>query len=93
MDKNEISFLSKFLASPIYNKKVEVRRMFDAIRKYHPDFTEKNISREKVMGHIFPGKPFDLKKYKYYSNLLLKSSEQFISMLETNRRPMIQEYH
>ncbi len=93
LDDRELSLFAKFLDSPYYNRKEEIRRMFDFLRKYHPDFSSENISREKVMKYMFPSLPFDEKKYKYYANLLLKLGEQFISLQETNSRPMIPEYH
>lgn len=89
----EFREFSKFVASPYFNQKQEVIRMFEIIRKAAPDFPEKKISREYVMKKIFSTEAYSEKKYKYISNLLLKLAEKYISLEEMKSRPMIQEYH
>ncbi len=91
--KQEFREFSKFVASPFFNQKEDVIKMYEILKKAAPDFPEKKIKREVVMKKINPKQTFEEKQYKYLSNLLLKLAEQFISYKETERRPLIKEYH
>ncbi len=92
-DDIELRGFDKFVRSPFFNQKEEVVNLYRVIRKAAPDFAPEKMAREKVMGKLYPGKAFNEKKYKYLSNLLLKIAERFITMRETESRPLIQEYH
>jgi len=91
--KSELREFGKFAASPYFNQKQDVVKMYEILKKAAPEFAEKKINRTAVMKQIFPNEHFDEKQYKYLSNLLLKLTEQYISLKETESRPMIQEYH
>ncbi len=89
----EFREFNKFLASPYYNQKQEIIRLYQEIRKTAPEFLEKKIQRKQIMKKVFPQESFSEKKYKYVSNLLLKLAEKYISLKETESRELIQEYH
>jgi hypothetical protein len=61
----------KFATSPYYNVHKDTIRLLKLLRKYHPDFPEMRIQKEKVFQRLFPGKAYDdTRLYTLKSNLL-----------------------
>jgi hypothetical protein len=54
--KEDIEPLSRFLASPYFNRNDNVVKLFDIIKREYPDYTSPNLQRDVVFALIFPGK-------------------------------------
>ncbi len=92
-DAEDWRLFAKFISSPFYNQKEEIVRFFDILRTLAPEFPAKKMEKEKIMQKLFPKKEFDIKIYKYLTNLLLKLGEEFIAIKEMKNRELIQDYH
>jgi len=83
----EIRSFGDFLKSPYFNKNTRVVKLFDELRKDHPDYTSRSISKEKLYGKLFRGKPYNDQVMKNLNTELFKLEREFLAhdMLERDR--------
>lgn len=58
LTKEDLKELGLFLYSEFNNRshlKNDVQRLFEILKKAHPDFEPQKIEREKVINHLYPG--------------------------------------
>jgi len=82
--KEEIIEFNDFLNSPYHNKKSGVVKLFNEIKKYHPDFTNGELEYETLWNKLYPEKNYG---YGVMKNLIFditKLAEEFIAL---------QDYH
>lgn len=85
--KEEFKKFEDFIKSPYYNKNSNLVKLFDALKRYFPEFTNGNLKRELVWNVLFPVKDFN---YGVMKNLIYefqKLSEKFLHLqnYETNK--------
>lgn len=78
--KIEMRQFRDFVASPFFNKNEELIPFAESLHKIAPDFSTKNVNKEKIYQQLYPGTDFDLKKISYLMNYLLKLAEQFLGV-------------
>lgn len=76
---SELSELGDFVASPYFNKREEVIRLFDFLYQFGPKFEDESIQKDTAFKYVFPGEAYDDKQLAYQMNYLLKLSEQFLA--------------
>ena len=76
--KQEMIKFEDFVRSPYFNKKENVIKLFLAIKKYSPEFSNDNLEKEKVWKNIFPGKEYNYGIMKNFIHDLTGLSEKFI---------------
>ena len=76
--KQELVKFEDFVRSPYFNKKENVIRLFNAIKKYAPEFTDENLEKEKVWMNLFPGKDYNYGIMKNFIHDLTGLSEKYI---------------
>ena len=64
--------------SPYFNKNKNAIRLFIAIRKFAPEFTDKDLKKETVWMNLFPGKEYNYGVMKNFIHDLTGLSEKFI---------------
>jgi len=67
--KEELKQFSDFLRSPFHNKNRSLIKLFDVLKKYHPEY---EVENEKVYSKIYPGKKYN------HDNMKKLMSEEFI---------------
>lgn len=77
--KKEIIELREFLASPFFNKRQSVIKLFNIISKYHPEFRSEMISKEKVFEKLFPGKKYNDNLYRVLTHHLTELTKEYLS--------------
>lgn len=77
--KKEISELKEFLASPFFNKRQSVIKLFNIISKYHPEFKSEVISKEKIFEKLFPGKKYNDNLYRVLTHHLTELTKEYLS--------------
>ncbi len=50
----ELNEFNEFISSPFFNKNEGVIKLFEYIRKFHPDFEGEKFHKQKVFSEIFP---------------------------------------
>ncbi len=55
----ELKELSSFVKSPFHNTNQSVVRLFLNLRKYHPSFDHKDLTKEKLYELVYPGKRYN----------------------------------
>ena len=58
MNENEFREFGKFIASPYFNNRSEIVRLYDALKKYHPTFSSNSFKEELIFSKVYPGKKF-----------------------------------
>lgn len=61
-----------FVSSPYHNKISNIIKLFDYIKKYSPEYNDKNLSDESIWEKLFPGKEYH---YGTMQNLLHEFSK------------------
>lgn len=80
-DSKELRALSDFVCSPYFNKNEELIKLYHYLKKYAPrGFPEKQVNRERLYKHLYPGAPYDEKQLNHLLSLLFKLAERFLSV-------------
>ncbi|MCB0721590.1 MAG: hypothetical protein KDC42_04715 [Ignavibacteriae bacterium] len=69
-----------FTASPYFNSNKSVVRLAAQLKKYHPDFQEHLIKKEKLYDKIFSGEKYNDQVMRNLSSQLLKLAKEFIAI-------------
>jgi len=85
--KEEILEFEKFVSSPIYNSQGTLIRLYGELKKFYPDFSNKELSKEKLFEKVNPGKEFNDVIFRKYMSNLLKLAERYLIFLENNTKP------
>jgi len=69
LSKEELKQFSDFLRSPFHNKNRSLIKLYDVLKKYHPEY---EVENEKIYSKIYPGKEYN------HDNMKKLMSEEFI---------------
>ncbi len=99
LGNKEMRSLSEFVISPFFNKKEKTIRLFEYLKKCHPDF--KVIYRPSLYQHLFPEEnhaanhPLDRRKDKKLRDVmsdLVKLIEQYLLHKDQQKNEVRQKY-
>lgn len=90
LDKNELKEFDRFVHSPFFNNRSEVSSYFDVIKKYYPDFSHKEFTKENVFAELYPGTAFRDDVIRRLNSNLFKLGEEYGAY--TSRRKNEFEY-
>lgn len=90
LSKSEIAEFSDFLWSPFFNKKTTVIKLFTEIMNYAPEFTDRQLEKEKLWSKIYPNKEFNYGVMKNLIHELTKLTEEYITQKEYSLRELQQ---
>ena len=76
--KTEWRRFKEFLASPYFNKRMDLIAFFDYIAAVYPNFSDKKIAKAVVFKKLYPNQPYDDKQMRYLMNYTLKAAEEFL---------------
>lgn len=84
---DEIRSFGDFVRSPYFNKNTRVTDLFDELKKDHPEFTSKSITKEKIYSRLFKGKAYNDQVMKNLNSELFKLEREFLAhdMLDRDR--------
>lgn len=57
--QDELKEFEDFVSSPYFNKNKSINKLYDVVRKYHPDFKSDDIKKENLWKRIYPGKKYN----------------------------------
>ena len=73
----EIKQFQQFIASPLYNKRLDVQRLLEFWEK-----SQRKFSKEKAYEYAFEGEKFNAQNWHLLTSRLFKLGEQFIAVNE-----------
>lgn len=76
--KEEIKDFEKFIRSPYYGIRNFVIKFYKEIRKYHPEFREKDIKKEKIFSKLYKGKQYNDGVMRRMISDLIRISEEYL---------------
>jgi hypothetical protein len=76
--KQELKELSDLVESPYYNRNKNVTKMFTELKKYYPDFGNRNMTKENVYAKIFPGKKYADKTFRNLASDVIRLTEKYL---------------
>ena len=85
--KEEILEFEKYVSSPIYNSQGTLIRLYRELKKFYPEFSNKELSKEKLFEKINPGKEYNDVIFRKYMSNLLKLAEGYLVYLEYQSKP------
>ncbi len=79
LDSSELRKFRKFISSEYHNTNEKVVRLFDFLRKHHPEFDSPRLKKESVIKKLFPEfKKDGVKKFSYVTSDMFKLLEDFM---------------
>jgi len=76
--KEELKQFSDFVRSPFHNKNKNLIKLFDILRKYHPEY---EFEKEKLYSEIYQGKEYNHNNMKKLMSEMFLISEKFLLQL------------
>lgn len=80
--KTEMNEFSKFLRSPFHNNHKTIVRLFDELRKFHPDFSSERLTRRYLFQVAGRSAVYDDSVFRKYMSRLFKLAEEYLSLIE-----------
>ena len=80
LDKAELKRFEAFLASPYFNTRNNVIELFAVVKKYAPDFNNKNLDKEEIWKKMFPDKKYNYGFLKNIIHDITKLAERFLEV-------------
>ncbi len=77
--RKDIRRFGEFVSSPYFNKNKSVIRLFEVFEPYHPEFSNRNFTLEKIFGKVFKGEKYDYHKLNNVMSDLYSLTEKFLA--------------
>ncbi|MCB0723711.1 MAG: hypothetical protein KDC73_03345 [Ignavibacteriae bacterium] len=85
LSNDEFKGFGRFVDSPFHNRRTEVKRFFDLLKKYYPEFNEHSIKDEKIYSKLYPGKKYDDRVIRRLSSFLMRVVEDYLSYIRYSK--------
>lgn len=77
----EINEFEKLLNSSFFNNHSTVATLFEELKKYYPDFSDKKVTKEYLFHIVNKGKKYDDKLLRKYLSRINKLAEEYLNIL------------
>lgn len=85
LNEEEVKRLLPFLKSPFFNSNPSIIKLYRILRKYHPDFSSRLLSKELLFEKIFPGRKFDYNKMHNLFSDFTRLLEKYLINIELQK--------
>ncbi|MCB0727876.1 MAG: hypothetical protein KDD00_10455 [Ignavibacteriae bacterium] len=82
LSPSELREFKDFVNSPLYNKNKKIILLFDALRKFYPEFDHPDLSNEKVFYTAFGSGDYDYFNFKNLISDLLALGKEYLTFLQ-----------
>lgn len=89
----EMNDFGKFIGSPFFNESTKMKNLYSVFKKAHPDFSDKNFTKENIYGKIYGTGKYDDKKLRDRFSDLLKLAEEFLAMTDLRNNEVKMKRH
>ncbi len=90
LSEKDLPKISRFLKSPYLNSSKKVSKLFELLRKEHPDYSNKNLTEEKLYKKLYPGRAFNEGVFRGLRAKLVKKIETYFVLEELNQDENLQ---
>lgn len=86
--RKDLRLFGKFISSPYFNRHAQVLEFYRYVVRFHPDFSESSLTKEKLFEKFFKNKKYDDKKIRYLFTDLTRLLEKYLvnEQLRVNRQ-------
>lgn len=89
----EMKEFGEFVNSPYFNKNKNVKKLFDAIKKYYPELDSDKLDKEKIFEKIYPGEKYKDSTMRLLMFYLYEVVEKFFAHNSmANKEIVFKEY-
>lgn len=92
LTKDELKEFGEFISSPFFNKNRNVTALFTELKKYYPDFDNRNMTKENVYSKIYPGNRFTDKTFRNLMSDLYSLAEKYFTLKNLEKRKLLSKY-
>jgi flagellar biosynthesis regulator FlbT len=75
----EFRDFGRFVHSPFFNRLRNVVKLYEVLKKYYPEFSNRNLSEGSIYMKIFPSEKFDYWKMKNLISDLMALAEEYLA--------------
>ncbi len=80
--QEEINDFGKFLNSPFFNNHSTIVRLYQELKKYHPEFSDKSATKRHLFSIASNGKKYDDQLMRKYLSRLTKFAEEYLNIVQ-----------
>jgi len=91
--KAEIKEFSEFISNSYFNKRKAVKKLFELIKKHYPDFSAKDLEKERIFSELFPGKKFNENSVTVMIHYLQDLAKKFIALKKFQSDKLEYNFH
>ncbi|MBZ0203589.1 MAG: hypothetical protein K8I03_11295 [Ignavibacteria bacterium] len=84
LSSEEIKEFEKFVYSPFHNNHQPVTKLFDVIKGFHPEFSNKVLCNDFIFEKLYPNERFNYNKMEIAWTRLLELGEEYLSYKHYN---------
>lgn len=81
----EMNEFEKMINSPFFNNNSTLARLFKVLKKYYPNFSVTEITKEKLFSSATNGKKYDDKLFRKYLSLINKMAEEYLYIIDSRK--------
>lgn len=59
LSKEEFKQFGKFVRSPYFNENKKLAELYEILKKHHPDYSKKSLTKENAYVKLFPGRTYN----------------------------------
>ena len=78
----------KFLNSPFHNESLKMVRLFNYLKKFHPDFKSELLSRELIFRKMYGDAGFSDKKLRERFSDMMRLADDFLAIVNARKNPV-----
>lgn len=86
--EKETKQFAAFLLSPFFNESQKLKKLYDALLKYYPDFDPDVMSEEELSFNINPNLPYNKSTIKTLFFELANAAEEFLRITNFRSKPI-----
>ena len=90
--KDEMKDFEKLVASPFFSTGRNLTPLLNVLKKYHPDFENVNLKKEKVFEKLYPGKIYSETVIRKLTTELYHLSIEYIKQISMRKNPLHVNY-
>lgn len=87
LNKEEFRRLGKFLNSPFFNYAIPPIRLYEALKKFYPNFDSPKMTKEYIWKKVHSKEAFQTNKFWQLTSKLTRLVEQFLIHIELDKQP------
>lgn len=83
--KEEFKSFGKFAGSPYFYKDKAVTKLFDSLKAFYPNFSNKNLTKEFIFNKIYPQKAYNDSLMKYLMSEMFGLGKKFLAYVNFDK--------